>query len=182
MPLRPFACLGASHEDFKMSKELRAAAKAVLDACRTRGLKVATAESCTGGLVAGALTDIAGSSDVLDRGFVTYSNAAKQQMLGVPADILREHGAVSRKTAEAMARGALGKGGADLVVAITGIAGPGGGNADKPVGLVHFAAAAARDGALTHAEKRYGDIGRAEVRHKSVLQALAMLKEIAERR
>jgi nicotinamide-nucleotide amidase len=164
-----------------MSKELRAAAKAVLDACRARGLKVATAESCTGGLVAGALTDIAGSSDVLDRGFVTYSNEAKQQMLGVPADILRDHGAVSRQTAEAMARGALGKANADLVVAITGIAGPGGGGADKPVGLVHFAAAA-RDGALTHVEKRYGDIGRAEVRHKSVLQALAMLKEIAERR
>jgi nicotinamide-nucleotide amidase len=164
-----------------MSKELRAAAKAVLDACRVRGLKVATAESCTGGLVTGALTDIAGSSDVLDRGFVTYSNEAKQQMLGVPADILRNHGAVSRQTAEAMARGALGRANADLVVAITGIAGPGGGNADKPVGLVHFTAAA-RDGSLTHAEKRYGDIGRAEVRHKSVLQALAMLKEIAERR
>ena len=90
-----------------MSKELRAAAKAVLDACRARGLKVATAESCTGGLVAGALTDIAGSSDVLDRGFVTYSNEAKQQMLGVPADILRDHGAVSRQTAEAMARGSI---------------------------------------------------------------------------
>ena len=101
------------------------AATAVLDACRARGLKIATAESCTGGLVAGALTDIAGSSDVLDRGFVTYSNEAKQQMLGVPADTLRDYGAVSRETAEAMARGALGKSGADLVVAITGIAGPG---------------------------------------------------------
>jgi len=164
-----------------MSKKLRAAAKAVLDSCRARGLKVATAESCTGGQVAGALTDIAGSSDVFDRGFVTYSNEAKQQMLGVPADILRDHGAVSRQTAEAMARGALGRANADLVVAITGIAGPGGGGPGKPVGLVHFAAAA-RDGALNHAEKRYGDIGRAEVRHKSVLQALAMLKKIAERR
>ena len=164
-----------------MSADLDAAATAVLDTCRARGLKLATAESCTGGLVAGALTDIAGSSDVLDRGFVTYSNEAKQQMLGVSADILKDHGAVSRETAEAMARGALGRANADLVVAITGIAGPGGGNPDKPVGLVHFAAAT-RDGALTHAEKRYGDIGRAEVRHKSVLQALAMLKEIAERR
>src|SRR5450755_1041176 len=161
-----------------MSKELRAAATAVLDACRARGLKVATAESCTGGLVAGALTDIAGSSDVLDRGFVTYSNEAKQQMLGVPADILRDHGAVSRQTAEAMARGALGKADADLVVAITGIAGPGGGNADKPVGLVHFATDS-RNGKLVHAEMRYGDVGRAEVRHKSVLQALAMLREMA---
>jgi nicotinamide-nucleotide amidase len=162
-----------------VSEELRAAATAVLAACRARGLKVATAESCTGGLVAGALTDIAGSSDVLDRGFVTYSNAAKQQMLGVSANVLREHGAVSRQTAEAMARGALGKGGADLVVAITGIAGPGGGSADKPVGLVHFAAAS-RSGKLTHHEARYGDIGRSDVREKSVLQALMMLKAMAD--
>ena len=115
--------------------------------------------------MAGALTDIAGSSDVVDHGFVTYSNAAKQRMLGVPADTLREHGAVSRQTAEAMARGALGKGGADIVVAITGIAGPGGGSTDKPVGLVHFAAAS-RSGALIHAEMRYGDIGRGEVRRQ----------------
>ena len=163
-----------------MSEELRAAATAVLDACRACGLKVATAESCTGGLVAGALTDIAGSSDVLDRGFVTYSNEAKQQMLGVPADTLKVHGAVSRQTAEAMARGALGKANADLVVAITGIAGPGGGGADKPVGLVHFAAAS-RSGKLTHKKMRYGDVGRVAVRHKSVLQALAMLKEMAEK-
>lgn len=162
-----------------MSEELRAAATAVLDACRARGLKVATAESCTGGLVAGALTDIAGSSDVLDRGFVTYSNDAKQQMLGVPAATLKAHGEVSRQTAEAMARGALGNANADLAVAITGIAGPGGGSADKPVGLVHFAAAS-RSGALTHREMRYGNVGRSEVRHKSVLQALAMLKEMTE--
>jgi len=163
-----------------VSDDLRAAATAVLDACRTRGLKLATAESCTGGLVAGALTDIAGSSDVLDRGFVTYSNEAKQQMLGVPAATLKAHGEVSRQTAEAMARGALGNANADLAVAITGIAGPGGGGPDKPVGLVHFAAAS-RSGALIHAEMRYGDIGRSEVRHKSVLQALAMLKEMAEK-
>jgi nicotinamide-nucleotide amidase len=162
-----------------MSEELRIAATAVLDACRARGLKLATAESCTGGLVAGALTEIAGSSDVVDRGFVTYSNKAKQQMLGVPADTLREHGAVSAETAQAMARGALARAGADIVVAITGVAGPGGGSPDKPVGLVHFAAAA-RSGKLTHAEMRYGDIGRGEVRHQSVLQALAMLKEMVE--
>jgi len=162
-----------------MSDDVRAAASAVLDACRARGLKVATAESCTGGLVAGALTDIAGSSDVFDRGFVTYSNEAKQQMLGVPAGTLQEHGAVSRQTAEAMARGALGRANADLAVAITGIAGPGGGSADKPVGLVHFAAAS-RSGKLVHAEKRYGDIGRERVRAKSVLQALTMLKAMAE--
>ncbi len=162
-----------------MREELRAAATAVLEACRARGLKIATAESCTGGLVAGALTDIAGSSDVVDRGFVTYSNEAKQQMLGVPSAMLRDFGAVSRQTAEAMARGALGKADADIVVAITGIAGPGGGSADKPVGLVHFAAAS-RSGALAHHEMRYGDIGRSEVRERSVLQALAMLRALAE--
>ncbi len=163
-----------------MSEDLRAAAAIVLDLCRARGLKVATAESCTGGLVAGALTDIAGSSDVVDRGFVTYSNEAKQQMLGVPSGTIETYGAVSRETAEAMARGALGNGNADLAVAITGIAGPGGGSPDKPVGLVHFAAAS-RGGKLTHAEMRYGDIGRGAVRHRSVLQALAMLKELAEK-
>lgn len=161
-----------------MNDDLRAAAIAVLEICRTRGLMVATAESCTGGLVAGALTEIAGSSDVVDRGFVTYSNNAKQQMLGVPAATLAAHGAVSRETAEAMARGALGHAEADLTVAITGVAGPGGGTPDKPVGLVHFAAAS-RGGALIHAEMRYGDIGRDNVRHRSVLQALAMLKELA---
>ena len=162
-----------------MNDELRAAATAVLDACRARKLKVATAESCTGGLVAGALTEIAGSSDVVDRGFVTYSNEAKQQMLGVSSETIKNFGAVSRQTAEEMARGALGKANADLVVAITGIAGPGGGSKDKPVGLVHFAAAS-RGGALTHKEMRYGDIGRGEVRGKSVLEALHMLKQMAE--
>lgn len=162
-----------------MSDDLRAAATAVLESCRTRGLKVATAESCTGGLVAGALTDIAGSSDVVDRGFVTYSNEAKQQMLGVPAGTIEKYGAVSRETVEAMARGALGRANADLVVAITGIAGPGGGSADKPVGLVHFAAAT-HSGKLVHVEKRYGDSGRASVRKQSVLQAFQMLHELAE--
>jgi nicotinamide-nucleotide amidase len=163
-----------------VNEDLRAAAAAVLEACRARGLKVATAESCTGGLVAGALTEIAGSSDVVDRGFVTYSNEAKQQMLGVPAATIDTHGAVSRETAEAMVRGALGSANADLAVAITGIAGPAGGSPGKPVGLVHFAVAA-RSGALTHAEMRYGDIGRSAVRRQSVLQALAMLNELAEK-
>jgi len=162
-----------------MNEELQSAAAAVLDACRFRGLKVATAESCTGGLVAAALTDVAGSSDVVDRGFVTYSNQAKQDMLGVSSEILRDHGAVSRQTAEAMARGAITRSDADLAVAVTGVAGPGGGSADKPVGLVHFAAAS-RSGILTHREIGYGDIGRGEVRRKSVLQALGMLRNIAE--
>ena len=155
------------------------AATALIKLCVQRNLKLATAESCTGGLVAGALTEVPGSSAVVDRGFVTYSNAAKQQMLGVSAETLRDHGAVSRETAEAMARGALGEASADVVVAITGIAGPGGGGPGKPVGLVHFAAGA-RNGELTHVEMRYGDIGRAEVRHKSVLQALAMLEEMTK--
>ena len=163
-----------------MNADLRAAATAVLDACRARGWTLATAESCTGGLVSGALTEIAGSSDVVDRGFVTYSNKAKQQMLGVPAATLEKFGAVSAETAEAMARGVLANAPVDLAVSITGIAGPGGGNAEKPVGLVHFACAA-RNGRLDAAAMRYGDIGRSVVREKSVLQALKMLREMAER-
>jgi nicotinamide-nucleotide amidase len=158
--------------------ETQAAAIALLDLCKAKGLMVATAESCTGGLVAGALTDIAGSSAVVDRGFVTYTNEAKEQMLGVPAETLKRHGAVSRETAEAMAKGVLAHAPADLAVSITGIAGPGGGSADKPVGLVHFAAAA-RDGRLLHRERRFGDIGRARVRRLSVLEALALLMELA---
>ena len=158
--------------------QTEAAATALLDLCKAKTLMLATAESCTGGLVAGALTDIAGSSAVVDRGFVTYTNAAKQQMLGVPPDTLNKFGAVSRETAEAMVRGALDKAMADLAVSITGIAGPGGGSAEKPVGLVHFAAAA-RDGRLVHRERRFGDIGRGEVRRLSVLEALAMLTELA---
>jgi nicotinamide-nucleotide amidase len=158
--------------------EQRAAAARVLDLCRARGLKLAMAESCTGGAVAAALTDIPGSSDVVDCGFVTYSNEAKQHLLGVAAATLAAHGAVSRETAEAMARGALAASGADLAVAITGVAGPGGGTAEKPVGLVHFAAA--RDRTLIHLEKRFGDLGRAEVRRRSVLEALALLERMAK--
>ena len=159
-------------------RETEAAATALLDLCKSKKLMVATAESCTGGLVAGALTDVAGSSAVVDRGFVTYTNEAKHQMLGVPNETLQRHGAVSRETAEAMVRGALGHANADLAVSITGIAGPGGGSVDKPVGLVHFAAAS-RNGDLIHRERRFGDIGRGEVRRRSVLQALSMLTELA---
>ena len=115
-----------------------AAAAALLDLCKAKKLMVATAESCTGGLVVGALIEIAGSSAVVERGFVTYTNEAKQEMLGVPGETLMQHGAVSRATATAMAKGALAHCPADLAVSITGIAGPGGGTADKPVGLVHF--------------------------------------------
>jgi nicotinamide-nucleotide amidase len=159
--------------------EIAAAATRVLEASRARRLKIATAESCTGGLVAGALTDIAGSSDVVEGGFVTYSNEAKVEMLGVDEATIAAHGAVSKPTAEAMALGAIRRSVADLAVAITGIAGPGGATAGKPVGLVHFAAAA-RDGRHEHREQRFGDIGRAEVRRRSVLVALEMLEELAE--
>lgn len=162
-----------------MNDDIRKAAADVLEACRARGIKVAAAESCTGGLVSAALTEIAGSSDVVDRGFVTYSDQAKQEMLGVASETLRDHGAVSRQTAEEMARGAIAHSLADVAVAVTGVAGPGGGSADKPVGLVHFATAT-RAGPLTHREMHYGDIGRAQVRAKSVLAALAMLKAMAQ--
>jgi nicotinamide-nucleotide amidase len=158
--------------------ELRAVARRVLDACRARKLTIVTAESCTGGLLAAALTEIPGSSDVVDRGFVTYSDAAKQAMLDVPAQVLTEFGAVSRETAEAMARGALARSGADLAVSVTGIAGPGGGSVQKPVGLVHLAAMA-RQGRTIGRTTRYGEIGRSEVRLRSVAEALAMLELLA---
>jgi len=159
--------------------ELQAQAAALLDLCRAKKLKIATAESCTGGLVAATLTEIAGSSDVVERGLVTYSNEAKHEMLGVPLGTLERHGAVSRETAEAMATGALAHAPVDLAVSITGIAGPGGATPNKPVGLVHFGAAS-RSGKLIHRERRYGDIGRAQVRRASVIEALAMLHELAE--
>jgi nicotinamide-nucleotide amidase len=162
-----------------MDAKLRTAAKRLLDLCRVRGLRVATAESCTGGLVAGALTEIAGSSDVVERGFVVYSNAAKESMLGVPPSTLERHGAVSAQTAIAMAAGALKNSEADITVSITGIAGPGGGSRQKPVGLVHFAAAS-RDGRSLHQRKLYGKIGRHRVRQRSVLQALEMLDKLAQ--
>jgi nicotinamide-nucleotide amidase len=162
-----------------LDPELFEQAAALLALCRSRKLRIAAAESCTGGLVAAALTEIAGSSDVFERGFVTYTDQAKEEMLGVPSVMLASHGAVSRETAQAMAQGALAHAPADLAVAITGIAGPGGAVAGKPVGLVHFAAAA-RDGRLIHRERRYGDIGRAQVRRASVIEALTMLREMAE--
>jgi nicotinamide-nucleotide amidase len=159
--------------------EIREAAEHVLEACRRKNLRLVTAESCTGGLVAGLLTAIPGSSAVVERGFVTYSNAAKQGMLGVTALTLDRAGAVSRETAEEMAQGALAHSEADLAVAITGIAGPGGATQGKPVGLVHFAAAA-RGGKRIHRAKKFGDIGRRKVRQKSVDEALAMLESLAK--
>lgn len=155
------------------------AAKRLLDICRRKNPTVATAESCTAGLVAGTLTEVPGTSSILDRGFVTYSNQAKEEMVGVSAATLKAFGAVSRETAEEMARGAIAHAPVDLAVSVTGIAGPDGGSAEKPVGLVHFAAAS-RTGRLVHAEKRFGDIGRSEVRKQSVLQAFRMLHDLAE--
>ena len=155
------------------------AAKRLLDICKRKNLILATAESCTAGLVAGTLAEVPGISSMLDRGFITYSNQAKQDMLGVSAATLEKHGAVSRETAEEMARGALAHAPVDLSVSVTGIAGPDGGSEEKPVGLVHFAVAS-RSGGLVHAEKRFGNIGRSEVRKQSVLQAFRMLHDLAE--
>jgi nicotinamide-nucleotide amidase len=138
-----------------------------------KSFTVVTAESCTGGLVAAALTEVAGSSAVFDSGFVTYSNAAKMRMLGVPADSLRQHGAVSEAVARAMAEGARRAAVVDLSVAITGVAGPGGGTADKPVGLVHFAVADSQS--TRHVERRFGGLSRSEIRRLSVQQALQLL-------
>lgn len=162
-----------------MDADIVAAAKRIIDACSARKLTIATAESCTGGLVAGALTEIAGSSAVVLCGFVTYSNEAKQRMLGVPEQTLIDHGAVSQETARAMALGALSNSPADISVAITGIAGPGGGTAEKPVGLVHFGASR-RNGKTITREQRFGDLGRSEIRRRSILTALTMLEDMVE--
>lgn len=160
-----------------LSPDITEAARSLLDACRAQGLKLATAESCTGGLIAGALTAIPGSSDVFERGFVTYSNEAKSEMLGVPAALIARVGAVSAEVAMAMAEGALAHSRADVAVAVTGVAGPGGGSAAKPVGLVHIAVAR-RGGAKLHEECRFGDVGRDAVREASVRRALEMMGQI----
>jgi nicotinamide-nucleotide amidase len=156
--------------------EIQELATAVLAAARARGAMVGTAESCTGGLVAGALTAIAGSSDAVEGGLVTYSNAAKTRLLGVPPWLISSVGAVSEEVARAMASGAVRTLGVDVAVSITGVAGPGGGSAEKPVGLVHFATSDAM-GETRHREARFGDIGRDEVRAASVKVALEMLLE-----
>ena len=154
------------------------AARRVLEACKDAGLMLATAESCTGGMVFAALTDIPGSSAVMERGFVTYTNRAKAEMLGVPGAVLAEHGAVSEPVARAMAEGALAHSPADIAVAITGVAGPGGGTERKPEGLVHFACAL-RGRATETRRVEFGAIGRGPVRTASVLEALAMLERAA---
>jgi nicotinamide-nucleotide amidase len=160
------------------TSEIRALARSLLELCKARRLTVATAESCTGGLVAGALTEIAGSSAVVMCGFVTYSNDAKHELLDVKQETLANFGAVSKETALAMVAGGLKKAKTDLIVSITGIAGPGGATPGKPVGLVHFGAAS-RDGRVLHLEKRFGAIGRSVVRQRSVIEALKLLTELA---
>lgn len=157
-----------------LPQDIEATAEAVIRRAAAAGLMIATAESCTGGLVSGALTAIAGSSAALDRGFVTYSNEAKVEMLGVEDDLLERFGAVSESTARAMAEGAVARSRATIAVSVTGIAGPSGGSPQKPVGLVHFAAHGP-DGRTTHVEKRFGDVGREAIRLESVRTALGLL-------
>ncbi len=146
----------------------------VIDLLRARKLKLVTAESCTGGLISALLTEITGSSDVLERGYVTYSNAAKTSCLGVPPQLIATHGAVSEQAARAMASGALAHSEADIAVSVTGVAGPGGGSADKPVGLVHFAVAC-KGQPVVHLERRFGDLGRSAIRLESVRVALDLV-------
>jgi len=166
--------VSAALQDALFPEELLAGARGLVEACRARGIRVATAESCTGGLISGLITEIAGSSAVLDRGFVSYSNPAKCELLDVPREVIDAHGAVSAPVAQALAEGALGHSRAELAVSVTGVAGPGGGTADKPVGLVWFGLA--HHGGITQTEeRRFGDIGRAAIRLESVRVALALL-------
>ncbi len=148
-------------------------AATLLTTARKRGAMIATAESCTGGLIAGTITEVAGSSDIFDRGFVTYSNTAKMKMLGVNAATLKEHGAVSEEVAREMAEGALANSHADIAVSVTGIAGPGG-SENKPEGRVCFGLCATTTGTQTHTVE-FGAIGRAKVRHATVDHALELL-------
>ena len=159
--------------------DMKRQAIAFLEAMRSRGLKFASAESCTGGLIAALLTEIPGSSDVVDRGFVTYSNEAKTEMIGVDAALVAQFGAVSREVALAMAEGALAHSAAEVSVAVTGVAGPGGGTAAKPVGLVHIAAARA-GGETLHKECRFGPLDRSDIRARTVVEALALASRAME--
>lgn len=156
---------------------LAALAAKLIELAKGRNVKIAMAESCTGGLIAAVLTEIAGSSAVVDRGFVTYSNEAKSEMLGVPADLIGRLGAVSREVAIAMAEGAIANSDADVAVSVTGIAGPGGGSDEKPVGLVYFGLLR-RGQFATQVERRFGDIGRSQIRLASVREALGLMQKI----
>lgn len=158
------------------SRELTLDARDILDLCRDGGVKLATAESCTGGLIAALLTSIAGSSDVVERGFVTYSNEAKTEMLNVPAAQIIANGAVSEIVARAMAEGALAASRAAIAVSVTGVAGPGGGSVEKPVGLVHIACAR-RSLPTLHQRHLFGDLGRDEIRLRTVHAALELVRQ-----
>ncbi len=147
----------------------------LLSLYRARGLRIATAESCTGGMIAAALTDIGGSSDVFERGFVTYSNEAKTELIGVPADLIAKFGAVSEQVGREMAAGAVRHSHADVAVAVTGIAGPGGGSAEKPVGLVYLGLS--RRNGETRCERRVFPGSRADIRRATVARALELLAE-----
>jgi len=160
------------------SASLSARASELIDLCRRKTLLIAAAESCTGGLISGLLTSIPGSSDVFDSGFVTYSNRAKTRLLGVPAELISTHGAVSGEVALAMAEGALANSAASISVAVTGVAGPGGGTVSKPIGLVHLAAVRRNMAPITRSLS-LGDIGRNEVRMQTVEEAVAMIYELA---
>ncbi len=160
-----------------MEKTLSNLAQQLLEKCRSLGITLATAESCTGGLIAATLTDIPGSSDVFDRGFVTYTNQAKADMLGVEPDLIEREGAVSERVARHMALGAVEHSTAHIAVAVTGIAGPGGGSADKPVGTVHIAVADA-NGNSRHEKCMFKDASRTEVRQKTVVRAFELIDDM----
>ncbi|GBE43779.1 nicotinamide-nucleotide amidohydrolase PncC [bacterium BMS3Bbin10] len=160
-----------------MRADLNESARQLLETLRGKGLTLTCAESCTGGLVCAYLTEIPGASDVVERGFVTYSNAAKSEMLGVPSQMIEAHGAVCEEVADAMAQGALANSHADVSVAVTGVAGPGGGSAEKPVGLV-IIAATRRGGRVVHERCTFGDIGRSEVRELTVAEAFRLVRMV----
>lgn len=164
-------------EKLEVGEDIMALAVELLSACRERGELIATAESCTGGLLAATMTAIPGCSDCFERGFVTYSNVSKSEMLGVPYWLIERHGAVSEDVARAMAGGVLTHSRADIAVAITGIAGPDGGTPEKPVGLVYLAAGR-RDGPIESEAVAFGGLGRTEVQRRSVAQALKMLRSL----
>jgi nicotinamide-nucleotide amidase len=176
-------CSGQGHVDpvtnqvdlSMLADSTLAEAASLLEACRRKSIMLATAESCTGGLIAAALTSIAGSSDVVDRGFVTYSNEAKIQMIGVSPALIQSHGAVSEEVARAMADGALSRSRAAIAIAVTGVAGPGGGSADKPVGLVCFGLA--RTGVLAISQRHVFPGDRTAVRAATVIHALEMIRQ-----
>ncbi len=161
----------------KLPNDIATLAAETIQALKAKGLTVATAESCTGGLIAGALTAVPGSSAVVYGGFITYANEAKISQIGVPYALLKQHGAVSEQAAIAMAEGALGTAGTHIAIAVTGVAGPDGGTADKPVGLVHFALAS--DEETKHVRKVFAKMDRDAVRHATVVQALKMLRDFA---